>query len=225
MRKVTRSMALRVLAAATFGLVMAGMSFVVAFQAMHTASPYEDMHRAAFQRMTYIMQHLEGFHKQSGRYPHRLVDLKGTVHDCFDHNDRDQILDPWNHPLEYWSDGERYTLRSLGFDGKPGGKGLNKDLDSRKFVRREDGYDFSIGAFRPTLWQFTFNLNTAPSKFTCALAGLFTGTACFVTLSHLRDVQADVNGIIGVLIRFIITLLACGYITFFITMLHVPNGH
>jgi len=39
-------------------------------------------------------------------------------------------VDPWGHPYLYLSDGERYTLKSLGADGEEGGEGKYADLDS-----------------------------------------------------------------------------------------------
>lgn len=39
--------------------------------------------------------------------------------------------DGWDHPFEYQSDGNSFTLKSLGKDGKPGGEGLDADLDSK----------------------------------------------------------------------------------------------
>ena len=40
-------------------------------------------------------------------------------------------LDPWGHPYVYVSDGDKYTLKSLGADGEDGGEGKYADLDSR----------------------------------------------------------------------------------------------
>lgn len=39
--------------------------------------------------------------------------------------------DPWGYPYLYLSNGERYTLKSLGADGEEGGEGKYADLDSR----------------------------------------------------------------------------------------------
>jgi len=39
--------------------------------------------------------------------------------------------DPWGHPYMYLSNGDRYTLKSLGADGEEGGEGKYADLDSR----------------------------------------------------------------------------------------------
>jgi len=42
-------------------------------------------------------------------------------------------LDPWNNPYVYQSDGNTYTLKSLGADGAEGGSGKNADIDSSQF--------------------------------------------------------------------------------------------
>jgi general secretion pathway protein G len=39
-------------------------------------------------------------------------------------------VDPWGHLYLYLSNGERYTLKSLGADGEEGGEGKYADLDS-----------------------------------------------------------------------------------------------
>ncbi|MSQ47836.1 MAG: type II secretion system protein GspG [Deltaproteobacteria bacterium] len=40
-------------------------------------------------------------------------------------------LDPWGNGYVYLSNGDRYTLKSLGADGEEGGEGKDADLDSR----------------------------------------------------------------------------------------------
>ena len=42
-------------------------------------------------------------------------------------------VDPWGNPYVYVSDGNRFTLKSLGADGVEGGEGKFADLDSREF--------------------------------------------------------------------------------------------
>lgn len=41
--------------------------------------------------------------------------------------------DPWNNPYVYQSDGNTYTLKSLGADGAEGGTGKNADIDASQF--------------------------------------------------------------------------------------------
>ncbi|TGX43174.1 type II secretion system protein GspG [Sphingomonas naasensis] len=40
-------------------------------------------------------------------------------------------LDAWQKPYEYQSDGASFTIRSLGRDGKPGGEGVDADIDGK----------------------------------------------------------------------------------------------
>ncbi|WP_315764279.1 type II secretion system major pseudopilin GspG [Sphingomonas sp. Y38-1Y] len=40
--------------------------------------------------------------------------------------------DPWGNPYQYSAEGGTFTLKSLGKDGKPGGEGLDADLDGKK---------------------------------------------------------------------------------------------
>ena len=40
------------------------------------------------------------------------------------------LLDWWGQPLHYWTDGTHYRITSCGYDGKPGGVGLDYDLTS-----------------------------------------------------------------------------------------------
>lgn len=39
--------------------------------------------------------------------------------------------DGWGKPYEYSSDGSSFTMRSLGKDGKPGGEGVDADIDGK----------------------------------------------------------------------------------------------
>lgn len=40
--------------------------------------------------------------------------------------------DPWGNPYVYESTGGRFTLKSLGKDGKPGGEDLDADIDGQR---------------------------------------------------------------------------------------------
>jgi hypothetical protein len=206
----TRSVVLRLLVSTAVGLAMAWTTFVGAYSGMRDASPYEDNHLSAFFNIMTIKGALEKYHKERGRYPGSLAELKGSLDDYLQPDSAGQILDPWKHPYEYRSDGRSYKLRTLGLDGKPGGPGLAADLDDREVVLKDGGYTFPYQRrFRPTLRQYAFLATTRPVKITCALAGLFAAVACFVTLGNRRFV----------------TLLMCLFVTSVITILHTPSHH
>jgi general secretion pathway protein G len=44
----------------------------------------------------------------------------------------DVPMDPWGNPYHYTAQSGRFELKSLGKDGKPGGEGLDADLDGKK---------------------------------------------------------------------------------------------
>lgn len=202
------------------GLAMAGTTYVCAYRGMRTAWPFERWHVSAYSSIIQIKQALEDFHKEKGHYPDSLADLNGALTGLLRPNASGQILDPWDHPFEYRSDGQSYTLRSLGLDGKPGGPGLARDLDAREVVKRDGEHPYPRFRVRPTFSQYTFDLaDSTPVKFVCALAGLFAAFACFVAL-HDRSV-----GLGATVARLVGTLLACFVVTSFMAILHTPSGH
>jgi general secretion pathway protein G len=210
---------LRLLACAAVGVAMAGTTYVCAYRGMRHASPFEDRHRGAFQSVIHLKGVLEDFHKEKGRYPERLAALNGGLPEYLQPDSSGQILDPWKHPYEYRSDGQSYTLRSLGIDGQPGGPGLARDVDAREIILEEGSYPFRYHV-RPTFWQYTFDLETTkPTMLVCALAGVFASVACFVTP---RDRRLGLGGTIGSLLG---TLLACFVVTMLIAILHTPSHH
>lgn len=221
MHGITRSMWLRVLISATIGVAMVGITFQSAFLGMRDAYSYEALHRHAFHEITIIMKTLEDYREENGRYPESLANLKAPLTEYLETDSSGRYLDAWKHPYEYSSDGQSYTLRSLGFDGKPGGPGLARDLEARDIVLRDDQtYEFPGHSFRPTFWQYTFDLaTTTPVKIACALAGLFAAVACFVTLGNRRLRP------VGMLGELLTTLLVCFFITWVITVLHIPSHH
>jgi hypothetical protein len=218
----TRSVVLRLLVSTAVGLAMAWTTFVSAYRTMRTATPYADRHRVAFVNIGRIKYILEKTHKEKGRFPGSLAELKDPLDEYLSPDRPGEYFDPWKHPYEYRSDGQSYTLRSLGLDGKPGGAGLARDVDARDLIVDQNGaiefpsYRNSLG---PTLWQYAFLETTGFVKITCALAGVFTAVACFMTLADRR------LGLVRMLGNLFGTLLMCVVVTWFITILHTPSHH
>ena len=82
-----------------------------------------------------------------------------------------QFHDPWGHPYHYNKTATGYSLLSLGRDGKPGGVGLDSDIDSeQERIRLE-----------PTLSQFLFDAKGSRTLLNVAiLASCFAGLACYI---------------------------------------------
>lgn len=81
---------------------------------------------------------IEAFRSDVGRYPTKQEGLQSLLREPANADgwtgpyakDAKTLSDPWNRPLIYIvaSDGQSYHVKSLGADGKPGGTGVNRDL-------------------------------------------------------------------------------------------------
>ena len=64
-----------------------------------------------------MSKQLNAYHEATGQLPVALQDLRFL--------DR---FDGWGHAIVYVRHGTRFTLRSLGADGKEGGEGIDQDV-------------------------------------------------------------------------------------------------
>lgn len=85
-------------------------------------------------------QSVEMFKLENGRYPtsaeglHALVPPPPADLPNYDPNgyvEKERIpVDPWNNAFLYSTDGRKFTIVSLGADGRPGGEGYDADLSN-----------------------------------------------------------------------------------------------
>ena len=83
---------------------------------------------------------VEQFYSDVKRYPTQEEGLRALVREPANADgwqgpylrDQRSLLDPWNDPIVYrlGGDGRSFVVVSLGADGKPGGSGVNRDLQS-----------------------------------------------------------------------------------------------
>lgn len=96
--------------------------------------------KAAQLQLDTLSTDVESFSSDVGRYPTQQEGLAALLHEPASVQGwsgpyvRDQkvLKDPWGRPVLYVVDQERRTfvVRSLGADGKPGGRGVDRDLQS-----------------------------------------------------------------------------------------------
>ncbi|MCX7978159.1 MAG: type II secretion system major pseudopilin GspG [Bdellovibrionaceae bacterium] len=90
--------------------------------------------REAKIQMGQLIQALQMYKLDCGKYPSSLEGLTKADPDCAnwgpDPYYRSKITDPWNNPYVYSLEGSDFVLKSLGSDGKEGGSGYAKDIDS-----------------------------------------------------------------------------------------------
>ena len=85
--------------------------------------------------MTSVMGQINLYQNDCGRVPPNLEAMKDGDPECKNWGPaylKDLPKDGWNRPFIFESDGVNYSLKSLGKDGKEGGTGANKDLDSNE---------------------------------------------------------------------------------------------
>jgi len=96
--------------------------------------------KAAQMQLESVSAAVEEFHSDVGRYPSQDEGLNSLLTAPADAEGwagaylkgKKLLLDPWGHPLVYQRgvDGRGYKIVSLGADGRPGGTGLDRDLES-----------------------------------------------------------------------------------------------
>lgn len=82
-----------------------------------------------------VVNSLNMFYTDCGRYPASLQSLIQAPgqDECPEwgpdpYLKENLLKDPWRHDFVYESDGNNFTLKSLGRDGKEGGTGYDKDI-------------------------------------------------------------------------------------------------
>jgi len=138
-------------------------------------------------------------------------------------------VDGWGRPLHYSTEGTSYTLLSYGRDGKPGGIGLDCDTgmvyDPKYglgvFIEFP-GRDREAPTYRPTLYQFIFELPSKGMIQSCFLTG---GLAFFMTLFLVRSVPSSRREQTFCAIKIVVTIVMSFIFAALIINLHIPTGH
>jgi general secretion pathway protein G len=89
--------------------------------------------KTAMAQMHMLSTALDTYRLDLGEYPPTLAELRSSTKTDWDgpYLPRDVPHDPWGNPYVYAVPGENgqpYTLKSYGKDGRPGGEGDNADV-------------------------------------------------------------------------------------------------
>lgn len=122
------------------------------------------------ERLSSLSKQLHAYQEASGRFPVALQDLRFL--------DR---FDGWGHAIVYVHHGTRFTLRSLGADGKEGGEGIDQDVG-------HDGDHSYQKSGTATLWQFLFSPSLVGERTSffliCFVHGLLWGAIVHAAEKH-----------------------------------------
>ena len=144
--------------ASAYGAVLFILVYASAWQMLSTNIHNRPRQFDTWYALTNTMHAVEKFQKDHGKLP---ADL--TVPEIAEHAWRPDTdaklgpLDGWGNPLKYEVHGDKFTICSLGRDGRPGGVGL--DADSCGPRENNSPKDPNASLFledpqRPTFWQF-----------------------------------------------------------------------
>ena len=154
---------LRLLIASTIGLVVSAIAIVVAWQNEHSVLIAKRQLRTRW-ALGSAGEAIRAHQRTTGSLPRSLDqvrDVSGLP-----------LVDGWDRPFLYSTDGGGFLLSSYGRDGKPGGIGLDCDLSTRDPWLKES---------HATLAQFLFELPSEGIIWACAASGILVFFVCLVT--------------------------------------------
>ena len=200
-----------------FGLVMAFSTAVLVFILVYVSAWAEMRQQVAMGDISppgiwimrndffQIRQALADYRQKHGQYPESLnqvPELKEM-----------RLIDAWGHPYQYTKTENGYSLISLGRDGKPGGVGLDADIDS----------DQEHILVEPTLSQFLFEAAGGRTLLNVALlASLFAGLTCYIASGSREERPASV---IALLLSIAVTTVGAVIVSFFLVTIYLAGNH
>ncbi len=152
-----------------------------------------------------LRQALSDYAGKHGHYPDSLEQLPEL-------KDR-EFFDYWHHPYQYTKTPDGYRLVSLGYDGKPGGVGLDADIDSQQ----------DPIWLEPTFSQFLFEARGRWTLFNVAmLASLLAGLTCYITSGSPRS-RRDTP--VDILLSVAVTTVGAVLISLFLVSIYTIGNH
>lgn len=210
MRKSQR-WAVRVFLAFVVGLMVVGLSLYVAWgnsKSYEGISQEQSSTRYAFARTKNL---LNEYKQLKGAYPKSLSDLDRYT----ELQENGWLLDGWNRPLEYKSDGNDFLLTARGADGVAGGIGIDSDLTSKTPRSPQSALTFS---------QWWHEPGAAGVRNT----SLFGGILAFLSLmlaGGFDEAENKKSSVLESIAAILLLLAILVPVTTFISLLHLPTGH
>jgi hypothetical protein len=168
---------------------------------------------------------IRNYAAKHGEFPNSLEELAEDLPKDNDVRGRIEfgsIIDIWNHPIQYEKAADGYHLYSLGRDGKPGGEGVDADLEIKPHT---------VQCMPPTFHQFFFEMKWSPVLLIAAiLSGSFAIFTCLCTAVP-RQLKKKPNKPLPqvkfteVCMTVSLTLIFCIGIGLVITIIHSCTGH
>jgi general secretion pathway protein G len=202
-------MLLRVLIAIGVGLVVCGISLFVAWQNARDADAFTEqaLTRHLLRQFSQtITQYQRVFHAAPRSMEELLAMTNGFQGSPL-------MIDGWERPFLFSSDGTNCLITSYGRDGRPGGIGLDSDLTSRSWRTK-----VSLATFL----QFLQAQSTRKMTASCILCG---GLAFLLSLFTIKTSELKGSGLIIVATKLGATIIGAVIVASIISVFHIPSGH
>ena len=225
----------RLLVSLVVGLLVLILSTYLAF-GQFCASAIRYPQSLTLERIGRLGEAIEAYRQEKHILPKSLRDLpeEAVVVD-----ETGAPVDWWHRALEYWTDGTHYRITSYGYDGKPGGLGLDYDVSSDDLDEDEGSQAMRRWAglpreTTPTFRQFASDrglIRTVASHMhgsgrmmlvTSILAGVVAFILAFRTMGATAPVGRNT---VFLVLRLVVTVAATLFIGMMIAVFHVPSGH
>ncbi|HBE71277.1 MAG TPA: hypothetical protein DDW52_24280 [Planctomycetaceae bacterium] len=165
-----------------------------------------------------LSQQIEAYREEHSTFPESLVVIP-KVHQSWRLPDGPPT-DDWGTPFVYNTSNTEFTLRSLGRDRKPGGVGLDADIDAR-----EPKTGITLATFSQF---FTETDSSEVDRGGFTTAGLIAAIVVFLTaFNALGDADVDKQALrpmsfIGYSLLVVVLASIVGAV---LMPLHIPSGH
>ena len=213
MAKVCSQSALRFLIATMAGLATGSIALFVAWQSLGGGPSLAFRQSWTQSFLEEIADAIDVYRQRENTLPASLDNLR-SVDDLGLLPFREEgMLDGWERPFVYTTNGNDFTVMSYGRDGKPGGVGLDCDL--------------THAAPRPpssfmTFTQFLFERPTGRIVGTCVASPLLAFILCWRLAEPAQTTKQSVFDLCKRVVAVIIGAVIVGLI---LAVFHLPTGH
>jgi hypothetical protein len=153
------------------------------------------------------------YRRMSNLLPVSLGQLQVLTNDQLPFGNDGSLIDGWQRPFRYQTDGTNWLVTSYGRDGQLGGEGLDYDLTSK---------DPNPKGAMPTFSQFIHDMRTGNMIPSCIICG---GLAFLLSFFTVKLPKPEVRSYLAMALILGATLVGAIWVASIITLLHIPTGH
>lgn len=205
--------AFRLLTALLMGFAVICLSLDVAWQHARSSLGTRGEQWLTQWRLDELNEGMNNYRSEFNAFPHSLDQLKAATNNMQRFNNEEAFVDGWKRKFVYSFEGTNGVITSYGRDGKPGGEGLDYDLENLNSEPK---------ASKPTFYQFIFDMPIRKVITSCLAVGGIVFLLCFFTIKKPDLSRA---GIVTLMVHLVIIFAGAWFVAGVISVLHLSSGH